>query len=120
MPRLGHRFVLGLAAMVALLTIAASAQDARRAPAIAAKSGDKRPRRRTSPPRRRNRSASPRIACSGSTPAMARLVDDKQVAGLVTLLERHGKVVEFNAVGRQDVRKRGCRCRRTPSSASIR
>ncbi|MGH9141310.1 MAG: serine hydrolase domain-containing protein [Vicinamibacterales bacterium] len=37
--------------------------------------------------------------------AMKRLVDDKQVAGLVTLLERHGKVVEFNAVGQQDVRK---------------
>jgi CubicO group peptidase (beta-lactamase class C family) len=37
--------------------------------------------------------------------AMARLVDEKQVAGLVTLLERHGKIVHFNAVGRQDVRK---------------
>jgi CubicO group peptidase (beta-lactamase class C family) len=37
--------------------------------------------------------------------AMKRLVDDKQVAGLVTLLERHGKVVEFNAVGQKDARK---------------
>src|SRR5262249_60618391 len=37
--------------------------------------------------------------------AMARLVDDRQVAGLVTLLERHGKVVHVNAVGRQDVRR---------------
>jgi CubicO group peptidase (beta-lactamase class C family) len=37
--------------------------------------------------------------------AMARLVDEKQVAGLVTLLERHGKVVHFNAVGKLDVRK---------------
>jgi CubicO group peptidase (beta-lactamase class C family) len=37
--------------------------------------------------------------------AMKRLVDDKQVAGLVTLLERHGKVVDFNAVGLLDVRK---------------
>jgi CubicO group peptidase (beta-lactamase class C family) len=37
--------------------------------------------------------------------AMKRLVDDKQVAGLVTLLERHGKVVEYNAVGSKDVRK---------------
>jgi CubicO group peptidase (beta-lactamase class C family) len=36
---------------------------------------------------------------------MKRLVDEKQVAGLVTLLERHGKVVHFNAVGVQDVRK---------------
>ncbi len=37
--------------------------------------------------------------------AMKRLVDDKQVAGLVTLLERHGKVVHYNAVGKLDVRK---------------
>jgi len=37
--------------------------------------------------------------------AMKKLVDDKQVAGLVTLLERHGKVVHFNAVGKLDVRK---------------
>jgi hypothetical protein len=29
--------------------------------------------------------------------AMKKLVDDKQVAGLVTLLERHGKVVDFRA-----------------------
>ncbi len=37
--------------------------------------------------------------------AMKRLVDDKQVASLVTLLERHGKVVDYNAVGVLDVRK---------------
>src|SRR5258706_11571503 len=37
--------------------------------------------------------------------AMKHLVDDKQVAGLVTLVERHGKVVEFNAVGQLDARK---------------
>jgi CubicO group peptidase (beta-lactamase class C family) len=37
--------------------------------------------------------------------AMKKLVDDKQVAGLVTLVERHGKVVNFNAVGQLDVRK---------------
>jgi CubicO group peptidase (beta-lactamase class C family) len=37
--------------------------------------------------------------------AMKKLVDDKQIAGVVTLLERHGKVVEFNAVGQKDVRK---------------
>jgi CubicO group peptidase (beta-lactamase class C family) len=37
--------------------------------------------------------------------AMKKLVDDKQVAGLVTLLERHGKVIAFNAVGQKDVRK---------------
>ena len=37
--------------------------------------------------------------------AMKRLVDEKQVAGLVTLLERHGKVVDYNATGQLDVRK---------------
>jgi CubicO group peptidase (beta-lactamase class C family) len=37
--------------------------------------------------------------------AMKRLVDDKQVADLVTLVERHGKIVHFNAVGQLDVRK---------------
>jgi CubicO group peptidase (beta-lactamase class C family) len=37
--------------------------------------------------------------------AMKKMVDDKQVAGLVTLLERHGKVVDYNAHGQLDVRK---------------
>ena len=37
--------------------------------------------------------------------AMKQLVDDKKVAGLVTLVERHGKVVHFNAAGKLDVRK---------------
>src|SRR5436309_12607260 len=37
--------------------------------------------------------------------AMKRLVDEKQIAGVVSLLERHGKVVYFNAVGQKDVRK---------------
>src|SRR5689334_13063577 len=36
--------------------------------------------------------------------AMKRLADDRQVAGLVTLLARHGKIVHFDAVGRRDVR----------------
>ncbi|HEV3140380.1 MAG TPA: serine hydrolase domain-containing protein [Vicinamibacterales bacterium] len=33
--------------------------------------------------------------------AMTKIVDDKQVAGLVTLLERHGKIVDFNALGKR-------------------
>ena len=38
--------------------------------------------------------------------AMKHLVlDDKQVAGVVTLVERHGKIVHFNAVGQLDARK---------------
>ena len=35
--------------------------------------------------------------------AMKKLADDKQVAGLVTLLERHGKIVDFNAYGTRNV-----------------
>jgi CubicO group peptidase (beta-lactamase class C family) len=37
--------------------------------------------------------------------AMKKIVDDKQVAGLVTLVERHGKIVHFKAAGQLDVRK---------------
>src|SRR5262245_33160296 len=37
--------------------------------------------------------------------AMKKSVDDKQLAGVVTLLARHGKVAYFNAVGLKDVRK---------------
>ena len=36
---------------------------------------------------------------------MKKSVDDKQFAGAVTLLGRHGKVVHFSAVGQKDVRK---------------
>src|SRR5579864_692308 len=36
--------------------------------------------------------------------AMKKLTDEKQVAGLVTLVERHGKIVDFNAVGVRDVK----------------
>jgi CubicO group peptidase (beta-lactamase class C family) len=37
--------------------------------------------------------------------AMRRIVDDKRIAGIVSLLTRHGKIVHFNAVGQKDVRK---------------
>src|SRR5688500_9771006 len=36
--------------------------------------------------------------------AMKRTVDEKRIAGIVTLLTRHGKVVHHNAVGAKDVR----------------
>ena len=39
--------------------------------------------------------------------AMKKLVDDRQVAGVVTLLERHGKIVEFNAFGQRNVQDGG-------------
>jgi CubicO group peptidase (beta-lactamase class C family) len=37
--------------------------------------------------------------------AVKQLVEEKRVSGLVTLLERHGKVVDYNAAGVLDVRK---------------
>ena len=37
--------------------------------------------------------------------AMKQLVEDKQVAGVVTLVARHGKIVNFNATGQLDSHK---------------
>jgi CubicO group peptidase (beta-lactamase class C family) len=37
--------------------------------------------------------------------AMKKSVDDKQLAGVVTLLARHGKIAYFHAVGQKDIRK---------------
>jgi CubicO group peptidase (beta-lactamase class C family) len=39
--------------------------------------------------------------------AMKKLADDKQVAGLVTLLERHGKIVDYAAVGVRNAKDGG-------------
>ena len=36
---------------------------------------------------------------------LKKVVDDKRIAGVVTLIERHGKVVSFNSFGVKDVRK---------------
>jgi CubicO group peptidase (beta-lactamase class C family) len=36
---------------------------------------------------------------------LRKVVDDKRIAGMVALMERHGKVVSFNAWGVKDVRK---------------
>ena len=36
---------------------------------------------------------------------MKRTVDEKRIAGVVTLMARHGKVVSFDAFGKQDIRK---------------
>src|SRR4051794_9549446 len=35
---------------------------------------------------------------------MKQVVDDKRIAGIVTMMARHGRVVHFNAVGTKDVR----------------
>jgi len=37
--------------------------------------------------------------------AMKSLVDEKRIAGVVALLERHGKIVDFTAVGKLDAKK---------------
>ena len=51
--------------------------------------------------------------------AMAQAVADGRVAGMTTLLARHGKVVAFNTYGKASL-KPASRCRRTKSSASTR
>jgi len=39
--------------------------------------------------------------------AMKKLADDRQVSGIVTLLERHGKVVDYAAVGQRNAKDGG-------------
>jgi len=104
MTRLVRLFAPACAlAGVALFTIVPSAQEARRAPAAAARTVARGGRDLAMAAPESVGIAPDRLKLIDA--AMARLVDDKQVAGLVTLLERHGKIVAFNAVGRQDVRK---------------
>jgi len=89
--------------VAAPLALSPSAQEARKATAVAVKTIAKGSRDLAM--------ASPEsVGISAERlrrldPAMNRIVDEKQVSGLVTLLERHGKIVHFAAAGRQDVRK---------------
>jgi CubicO group peptidase (beta-lactamase class C family) len=106
MTRFLRPCALGLFALfvAAPLALTPSAQEARRTTAAAAKAT-------TAKGARDLAMASPESV--GISPerlhrldaAMNRIVDEKQVSGLVTLLERHGKIVHFSAAGRQDVRK---------------
>jgi CubicO group peptidase (beta-lactamase class C family) len=104
MPRHLKVFALGLFALFAApLALAPLAQGTHIAPAPA---GVKAPARGG----RDLAAASPESVGISSErlrrldAAMKKLVDDKQVAGLVTLVERHGKIVDFNAVGQRDVK----------------
>jgi CubicO group peptidase (beta-lactamase class C family) len=102
MTRMLRSLALGLAALFAIsFAPAPSAQEAHHSAAAPAKSGDRRVRDLAAAAPESVGISADRLKRLDA--AMARLVDTKQVAGLVTLLERHGKIVDFNAVGRQDV-----------------
>jgi len=88
---------------VASLAIPSFAQSTRRAGIAAAKVSETRQRDLAPAPPESVGISAERL--SRLDAAMKRLVDDKQVASLVTLVERHGKVVDFNATGVLDVRK---------------
>jgi hypothetical protein len=49
---------------------------------------------------------------------MKSLVDQGRLAGVVTMVARHGKVVEFDAAGKRDIAA-NLPCRRTAYSAYI-
>jgi len=105
MTRALRPLVLGLVTLFAAapLALQTSAQEARKAPAAAARNFAKNGRDLAIAPPESVGISSDRLRRIDA--AMANLVDQKQVSGLVTLLERHGKIVEFNASGKQDVRK---------------
>ena len=48
------------------------------------------------------------------------LVDERKLANVVTLVARHGEIVNLDAYGVLDVVRRRSRCRSTASSASPR
>src|SRR5262245_16079650 len=99
-------FAFGLitAAGLAPLALSSSAQEMRRSAAVGARAADKAAARDLA-------AAAPEsVGLSAQRlrrldEAMKRLVDEKRVASLVTLLERHGKIVHYNAVGQLDVRQ---------------
>jgi len=105
MIRQPRPFGFALVALLAAapLALSPSAQEARKAPAAGARTLSKSARDLAMVPPESVGIAPDRLRRIDA--AMASLVEQRQVAGLVTLLERHGKIVQFNAVGKQDVRR---------------
>jgi CubicO group peptidase (beta-lactamase class C family) len=105
MTRPFRSLAIGLIAAfaVAPLALRPSAQQAHRPAAAVARNPDRNSRDLAAAPPESVGISSERLRRIDA--AMVRLVDEKQVAGLVTLLERHGKIVHFNAFGKLDVRK---------------
>jgi CubicO group peptidase (beta-lactamase class C family) len=96
-------FAFGLLALVAALATVSFAQATHKAPYAGAKVSDTHVRDLAPAKAESVGMSTERLARLDA--AMKKLVDDKQVADLVTLVERHGKVVDFNAHGVLDVRK---------------
>ena len=105
MTRQYRRFVFGFAALFGAtsLTLTTLAQRPLAVTSGAAKVAETRVRNLA--PARAESVGMSTERLSRLDAAMKRLVDEKQVAGLVTLVERHGKIVDFNAAGLLDVRK---------------
>ena len=105
MKRQFRGIALGLLGLFAVASIAPPllAQRTHTAAAVVVKTADKRARDLAPATAESVGMSTERL--SRLDAAMKRLVDEKQVAGLVTLVERHGKIVQFNAVGQLDARK---------------
>jgi CubicO group peptidase (beta-lactamase class C family) len=105
MPRQFRLFALGLPALFAAASLGPSlfAQGSRQVATARAKVSETRVRDLAPATAESVGMSTERL--SRLNAAMKKLVDDKQVASLVTLVERHGKVVNFNATGLLDVRK---------------
>jgi CubicO group peptidase (beta-lactamase class C family) len=103
MTRQFRNFLVGLAVFAASLTPRSFAQGTHPAPYAAAKVAETHGRDLAMAKAESVGMSTERLARLDA--AMKKLVDDKQVADLVTLVERHGKIVDFNAHGVLDVRK---------------
>src|SRR5271165_4879417 len=103
MTRQFRPFALGLVAWFAAASFPFASLAQRIAPASSARVAEARGRDLAPAPPESAGISAERLRRLDA--AMKRVVDEKQVAGLVTLLERHGKIVHFNAAGQLDVRK---------------
>ena len=105
MTRRFHHVAVGLLALfgAAALTITSMAQAPHRAISAAAKVAEARARDLGAASAESEGISAERL--SRLDAGMRQQVEGKKVAGLVWLLERHGKVVDFNADGVLDVRK---------------
>jgi CubicO group peptidase (beta-lactamase class C family) len=103
MPRFLRLLAAALLTLLAAVPLAPSAQGTAAANAGHARASDRSTRDLASAAPESVGISSERLRRLDA--AMKRLVDEKQVAGLVTLLERHGKIVNVNALGQLDVRK---------------
>ncbi len=105
MTRQFRPVALGMVALFAATWLAPTALAQRRRPAVSAAAKVAEARVRDLAPASAESVGISTERLNRLDAAMKRLVEDKRVAGLVTLLERHGKIVDYHANGVLDVRK---------------